>query len=209
MTEEEKIFSGMLFQPDVSELAEIKTRAHNLCFRFNALEENDPERTGILAELLGGIGEGSFIQRPVMFHYGKHTVIGKGTFINFSFTAQDDARVTIGDHCDIGPNVTVVTPCHPMLARERRAMHDRDGNAVYLCYAKPVTIGNDVWIGANAVLCPGVTVGDGCVIGAGSVVTGDVPAGTFAAGNPCRVIREITEKDSMRFRPELLGEYTL
>lgn len=88
-------------------------------------------------------------------------------------------------------------------------MADREGNLRHLCYAKPVTIGNDCWLGANVVVCSGVTVGDGCVIGAGSVVVKDIPPHTFAAGNPCRVIREITEKDSMVHRPELLGDYTV
>lgn len=209
MTEEEKELTGLLFQPDVPELAAIKTKAHNLSRRFSELEEDNPERNRILKELLGEIGEGSFIQRPAMFHYGKHTAIGKGTFINFNLTVQDDARVSIGEYCNFGPNVTIVTPCHPMLASERRAMHDKDGNEVYLCYAKPVTVGNDVWLGANVVICPGVTIGEGCVIGAGSVVTNDVPPYCFAAGNPCRVIREIAEKDSMKNHPEVLGDYTV
>ena len=118
---------------------------------------------------------------------------------------EDDAPVTIGDDCNFGPNVTIVTPVHPMLAEERRTMIAADGEERHLCYAKPVTIGNDVWMGANVVVCPGVTIGDGCVIGAGSVVTRSIPPRTFAAGNPCRVIREITEADSMINHPERLG----
>ena len=119
---------------------------------------------------------------------------------------QDDAHVTIGDRCNFGPNVTIVTPIHPMLAREREVMLDKDGNKKHFCYAKPVHIGNDCWFGANVVVCPGFTIGDDCVIGAGSVVVKDIPAGVFAAGNPCRVIREITEKDSMKYKPEILAD---
>ena len=103
-------------------------------------------------------------------------------------TIQDDAEVTIGNDCNFGPNVTIVTPIHPMLPDERKAMLDKDGNVRHYCYAKPVKIGNDCWFGANVVVCPGVTIGDGCVIGAGSVVVKDIPSNTFAAGNPCKVI---------------------
>ena len=126
--------------------------------------------------------------------------------MNFNFTVQDDARVTIGDDCSFGPNVTIVTPLHPMLPEERRGMKCSDGETRFLCYAKPVTIGSDCWFGANVVVCPGVTIGEGCVIGAGSVVVRDIPPHSFAAGNPCRVIRTLTEKDSMRYKPEILAD---
>lgn len=135
---------------------------------------------------------------PIRFHYGCHTRVGAHCFMNFNFTVQDDAPVTIGDHNNFGPNVTIVTPMHPMLAEERRGMICSDGVERFLCYAKPVTIGNDCWFGANVVVCPGVTIGDNCVIGAGSVVTRDIPSNSFAAGVPARVVRTITEKDSVR-----------
>ena len=205
--EEEKIMSGILFAPGDPELRELKHKAHNLNQDYNRLyEDQTEEREAILKDLLGGIGEGTFLQGPITFHYGCHTTIGKHVFINFNFTVQDDALVTIGDHCDFGPNVTIVTPVHPMLPGERRAMLDKDGNVRHLCYAKPVAIGHDCWIGANAVICPGVTIGENCVIGAGSVVTRDIPANSFAAGNPARVIRTITEADSMHHKPEILAD---
>lgn len=207
MTEEEKAKAGQLFSCNAPELVAMKTLAHSLSREFSNLGETDPRRDEILSELLGGIGEGSFIQRPAMFHYGCHTTIGKHTFINFNLTVQDDTLVTIGDYCDFGPNVTIVTPGHPMLSSERRSIHRCDGSDVYVCWARPVHIGNDVWLGANVTVCPGVTIGDGCVIGAGSVVTRDIPPNSFAAGVPCRVIREITEADSVKYRPELLGDY--
>ena len=118
-------------------------------------------------------------------------------------TIQDDAPVTIGDNCDFGPNVTIVTPVHPMLPDERRALRDKQGAERHMCYAKPVEIGSDCWLGANVVVCPGVKIGAGSVIGAGSIVVRDIPAGVFAAGSPCRVIRELTERDSIRQKPEL------
>jgi len=105
--------------------------------------------------------------------------------------------VKIGDHCNFGPNVTIVTPLHPMQADERRGILCGDGVERFLCYAKPVTIGSSCWFGANVLVCPGVTIGDGCVIGAGSVVTKDIPANSFAAGNPARVIHPITAEDAI------------
>jgi len=142
---------------------------------------------------------------PITFHYGVHTRIGKNTFINFNFTVQDDSHVTIGDHCAFGPNVTIVTPLHPMLPMERRFLLDENGEQRHMCYAKPVTIGNDCWFGANVVVCPGVTIGDNVVIGAGSVVTRDIPSNSVAAGVPCKVLRSLTERDSMKYFPEILG----
>lgn len=204
--EEEKIFAGQLFCPGDPELKAIKLRTHNLNIDYNRLYEHETEeRNRILGEILGGIGEGTFLQGPITFHYGKHTTIGKRTFINFNFTVQDDALVTIGDDCNFGPNCTIVTPMHPMLPDERKAMLDSDGNVKRFCYAKPVTIGNDCWFGANVTVCPGVTVGNNCVIGAGSVVTKDIPDNCFAAGVPCRVIRELSEADSMVHKPDILG----
>jgi maltose O-acetyltransferase len=207
MREEEKIRAGILFSPADPELKAIKLRTHNLNLDFNRLyEDQTEERERILREILGGLGEGSFLQGPITFHYGKHTFIGKGCFINFNFTVQDDAEVTIGDDCNFGPNVTIVTPVHPMLPDERRTMRTAEGEVKHLCYAKPVHIGKDCWFGAGVIVCPGVTIGDNCVIGAGAVVTRDIPADSFAAGNPCRVVRSITEADSMRYKPEILAD---
>ncbi len=204
MTEEEKIFAGKLFSPADPGLKAMKLKAHKLNIDFNALYEDETdEREKILNELLGAKGEGTFLQGPVTFHYGCHTEIGKRTFINFNFTVQDDAKVTIGNDCNFGPNVTIVTPVHPMIAAERKAVTDSDGKEKRLCYAKPVKIGNDCWLGAGVTVCPGVTIGNGCVIGAGSVVTRDIPDNSFAAGVPCKVIREITAEDSVLNHPEL------
>ena len=198
MTEEQRIFEGKLFASEVPELVEKKRRAHRLAQEFNMLFESDVEkRQEILRQLLGDIGEETLLLGPIHFHYGCHTRIGRSCFMNFNFTVQDDAPVTIGDHCNFGPNVTIVTPLHPMLPEERRGIRCSDGVERFLCYAKPVVIGHDCWFGANVVVCPGVTVGENCVIGAGSVVTRDIPANTFAAGVPARVIRPITEADAV------------
>lgn len=210
MGEEDRIMKGIVFSPGDPELRAIKLRTHNLNLEYNkTFEDETQRRRELLAQMVGEMGENGFIQGPVFFHYGKHTKIGKNFFGNFNLTIQDDGEVTIGDRCNFGPNVTIVTPIHPMVPEERVALLDPNGQPKRLCYARPVHIGNDCWLGANVVVCPGVTIGDGCVIGAGAVVTRDIPPRSFAAGNPCRVIREITEKDSMRYKPEILAEFTV
>ncbi len=205
--EEEKIMQGVLFCPGDPDLRAIKRKTHNLNTDYNATYEDETEkRAKILQEIVGSLGAGAVIQGPIYFHYGKHTTIGKRFFANFHLTIQDDAPVTIGDDCNFGPNTTIVTPIHPMLPEERDLMYDANGEPKHLCYAKPVVIGNDCWFGAGVTVCPGVTIGDGCVIGAGSVVTHDIPARSFAAGVPCKVIRALTEADSMMHKPEILGK---
>ncbi len=207
MTEREKLEAGILFSPADPELAAIKRRTHDLNRDFNALYEGETDkRNAILRQILGGMGEGTYFQGPITFHYGVHTHVGKRCFFNFNLTVQDDGPVTIGDDCNFGPNVTIVTPVHPMLPDERKLLRTADGTLRRLCWARPVTIGSDCWFGANVVICPGVTIGDGCVIGAGSVVVKDIPPMSFAAGNPCRVIRTLTEADSMRHRPDILAD---
>lgn len=206
MDQEQRIFDGVLFSPGDAKLKAIKARSHRLSALYSrSMEEEEELRGDLLAQILGERVEGIRVQGPVFFHYGVHTRIGKRFFANYNLTIQDDALVTIGDDCNFGPNVTIVTPVHPMVAEERRTMLNEDGQPAHLCYARPVAIGRDVWLGANVTVCPGVTIGDGCVIGAGSVVTRDIPPRSFAAGVPCRVIREITQADSMANHPERMG----
>lgn len=206
MTDEEKLLSGYLFCPGDAVLRAQKLKTHKLNLDYNRLYEDETAaRDRILHEMLGALGEGSFLQGPICFHYGIHTRIGKRFFANFNLTVQDDAPVTIGDDCNFGPNVTIVTPLHPMLAEERKALADETGTPRRLCWAKPVHIGSNCWFGANVLVCPGVSIGENCVIGAGSVVLHDVPAGSFAAGNPCRVIRPLSEQDRMCRHPELFA----
>lgn len=198
---------GSLFSPAEEWRTAIKKRAHALNQKYNELTEYQPEeRKEVLRELLGELNEGVSFNGPIRFHYGVHTKIGKNTFFNFNFTCQDDAEVTIGENCDFGPNVTIVTPLHPLLSDKRKALRCPDGTEKRLCWAKPVVIGNGCWICANVTILPGVTIGDNCVIGAGSVVTRSIPANSLAVGNPCRVIRTLTEKDSLANMPEILGD---
>lgn len=204
MTEEEKALSGVLFCPGDPALVAMKLKAHNLNTAYNAsFEDEAQKRASIIDELLGEKGTDCRLQGPIYFHYGKHTSVGDHFFANFNLTVQDDARVTIGDNCNLGPGVTIVTPVHPMLPDERNAITDENGVPRHLCYARPVSIGSNCWLGANVTVCSGVTIGDNCVIGAGSVVVKDIPPNSFAAGNPCRMIREITEGDSIKYKPEI------
>ena len=206
MTEERRMLSGMLYASEDEQLMEMKRRAHRLSQEFSSLYEgtDDARREEILHELFASVGEGTIVLGPIRVHYGRHTTIGRGCFMNFNFTVQDDANVTIGDHCSFGPNCTIVTPMHPMIARERRGIVCADGVERHLCHARPVVIGDDCWFGANAVVCPGVTIGAGSVIGAGAVVTGDIPENSVAVGVPARVARQITEADRIaNLFPEL------
>lgn len=207
MNEEEKILSGVLFCAGDPMLKALKLKSHNLCTEYNQTFEDETEkRQKIVQELFASVGEGTFLQGPIYIHYGCHTHLGKNFFGNFNLTIQDDSTVTIGDNCCFGPNVTIVTPGYPLIAAERQAILTAEGEKKRLCYAKPVRIGNCCWFGANVTVCPGVTIGNNCVIGAGSVVTHDIPDNSLAAGVPCRVLREITEKDSMRYYPDILAD---
>ena len=196
MTEDEKRASGGWFSPGDPELKALKRKAHKLSQDYNRLYEDETEaREAILEDLFAQVGESCYVQGPITVHYGCHTHLGHHVFINFNFTVQDDGDVIIGDHVDIGPNVTIVTPVHPLVAEERIGMKNDEGVSGRYCVAKPVRIGSGCWLCANVVVCPGVTIGEGCVIGAGSVGTRDIPPRSFAAGNPCRVIRTIGEGD--------------
>lgn len=207
MTEEEKIFAGQLYNPGDPSLVAQKRRSHDLCSRYNSTLEGETElRNFLIDEILLKHGSGVRMQGPIFFHYGKHTTIGDRVFINYDFTVQDDAPVHIGNDVMFGPRCIIVTPAHPMIATERNGLRTADGSVKALCYAKPVTIGDNCWFGANVTVCGGVTIGENCVIGAGAVVVKDIPANCFAAGNPARVIRQITEKDSMRYMPDVLAD---
>ncbi|MEU0136439.1 sugar O-acetyltransferase [Streptomyces sp. NPDC006296] len=179
----ERMLAGDLYIADDPEIARRQQRAMRLAARFQAAytEDADAART-ILAELLGSVGEGVDLRPPLYVDYGSNIAIGARTFVNYHLTALDVASVTIGEDCQIGPNVQLLTPTHPVEPGPRRDKLEA---------ALPITIGDNVWLGGGVIVCPGVTIGDNSVIGAGAVVTKDVPADVVAVGNPARVVRSL------------------
>jgi maltose O-acetyltransferase len=183
-TEREKMLAGELYDPLDAELVAARTRARDLCWDLNATRDADEAlRRRVLRDLFGAGGDTVWMQPPFFCDYGTNIRLGTRVFFNFNCVVLDVCEVRIGDFTLFGPAVQVYTATHPMEAALRRTQE----------FAKPITIGSDVWVGGGAIICPGVTIGDRSVIGAGSVVTRDIPAGVFAAGNPCRVVREITD----------------
>ncbi len=202
MTEKEKMLAGKIYDPSDKELVSLSTKAHTLCLEYNSLPETDKRRSEILREL-GIKSDNVYFQGPVQFDYGCFTSVGKNTYANFNFTCVDSGYVTIGENVFFGPNVSILTPIHPLRWQDRNMYLKSDGSATDKEYAKPITIGRNCWIAGNVTICGGVTIGEGCVIGAGSVVTRDIPPNSLAVGVPCRAIRQITEEDSLENHPEL------
>lgn len=196
MSEEEKIFAGKLFDARLKELKDIKHIAHETCRRFNTMDEYDPARLPLIREFIGSIGENYYFQGPVQFNYGSHTFIGDNFFANFNLLVMDDGKIFIGNNVMMGPNVSLLSTNHPLLADERIRMKYPDGHVSMSEFAGEIHIEDDVWIGANVSVLDNVTIGKGAVIGAGSVVTKSIPAGWLAFGNPARCIREIGPADS-------------
>ncbi|MEI9892910.1 MAG: sugar O-acetyltransferase [Chthoniobacter sp.] len=181
-TEKEKMLAGELYDPLDPQLARERQRCRDLCQALNASREDQvDERRRLLAELFGRETD-AWIQPPFFCDYGTNLVLGTKVFFNFNCVVLDVMPVTIGNNVLFGPSVQIYTATHPISAVERRQ---------WLESAKPIAIGSDVWVGGGAILCPGITIGDRSIIGAGSVVTRSIPADVIAAGNPARVIRAI------------------
>jgi maltose O-acetyltransferase len=190
-TEREKMLAGELYDALDPDLVRDRDRARDLCQTLNATRESDQEiRRQILLHLFGKGGDTVWMQPPFYCDYGSNIELGERVFFNFNCVVLDVCPIKIGDFTLFGPSVQILTPVHPLEAGLRRKQE----------YGKPVEIGSDVWVGGGALILPGVRIGSKTVIGAGSVVTRDIPEGVFAAGNPCRVIREITEQDQEAVR---------
>ncbi|MFV0443015.1 MAG: sugar O-acetyltransferase [Planctomycetaceae bacterium] len=185
-TEWDKMLAGELYNALDPELVLARERARDLCQDLNITREREQEvRRRILTELLGSGGDSVWLQPPFFCDYGRNIHLGLRVYFNFNCVVLDVCKVRIGDFTFFGPAVQIYTATHPMNAQLRRTQE----------FGKPVTIGSDVWVGGGAIICPGVSIGSRTVIGAGSVVTRDIPDDVFAAGTPCRVIREITDED--------------
>lgn len=184
MTEKEKMLAGEIYSAVDPELMRELAETRELIYDFNTLRPSETEKMkAILRRLLGRIGDDNVIvNQPFRCDYGKQISVGKRFFANFNFTVLDEARVTIGDDCFIGPNVSIYTACHSTDPVERNSRQE---------WALPVSIGHNVWIGGSVTILPGVTIGDNVTIGAGSVVVSDIPSNTVAVGNPCRVVKKI------------------
>lgn len=179
----ELMLAGELYLADDPELHAAAVAAQRLAHELNAMDPGDADgRTAVLQRLLGGIGEGTDVRSPFHVDYGTHTTIGARTFANYGLVCLDVARITIGDDVQIGPNVQLLTPTHPIEPGPRREKWEA---------ALPIAIGDNVWLGGGVVVCPGVTIGENTVVGAGSVVTRDLPANVVAVGNPAKVLRTI------------------
>lgn len=199
MTEKEKMLAGMLYDPSNAELTALLIKARKLARRYNQTDEDEPKkRNDILQEILPNSPNLPSLQAPIYFDYGCNTSFGQFSGANFNFTCLDICPVHIGNNVLIGPNVTLATPMHPLLPEERNVRQDENGRYYNLEYARPITIEDNCWLASNVVVCGGVTIGERCVIGAGSVVTRNIPPYSLAAGNPCRVIRAITIEDRMK-----------
>lgn len=190
MTESEKMKQGLWYDANFDrELVEQRLTAEELCWEYNQARPKDGEkREAILRELIGELGENCVILSPFVTDYGSFCSIGHDTFINHNAYLMDGGGITIGHHCFIGPNCGMYTAIHPLLPQERNLGLEK---------ALPIVIGDNCWIGADVTILPGVTIGSNTVIGAKSVVTRDIPDGVIALGNPCRVVRPITEADSI------------
>ena len=188
MTIKEKMHNCQLYFPNDEEIMREQSACLEMLYDFNATRPSEGEkRTEMLKKMFAEIGENCYIEPPFHANWaGHHVHFGKGVYANFNLTLVDDTHIYVGDYTMFGPNVTVATAGHPILPELRQQGYQ---------YNAPVHIGKNCWIGAGALIMPGVTIGDNTVIGAGSVVTKDIPSGVVAVGNPCRVMREITERD--------------
>lgn len=183
-TNRERMLAGDLYIADDPDSAQIAQRALALLedYRVAFTAGRSDEARRLLAEVLGEVGEGVVVKPPLFVDYGENIRIGARTFVNHNLTALDVAAITIGEDCQIGPGVQLLTPTHPVEPGPRRDKLEA---------ARPIALGDNVWLGGGVVVCPGVTIGDNSVIGAGAVVTRDIPANVVAVGNPARVVREI------------------
>lgn len=182
----DRMEGGDWYVAEDPEIIERHLRARDLCDAFNRTPARDADRQReLLGELLGAIGEATEVRPPLLVDYGSNLHVGARTFVNFGLVALDVARISIGDDVQVGPNVQLLTPIHPIDPEPRREKWEA---------AKPIVVGDNVWLGGGAIVLPGVSIGDNTVVGAGAVVTRDLPANVVAVGNPARVVRTVASE---------------
>lgn len=200
MTDYEKLHSGEIYDPNNEDIFKEQIKCLDRLYDFNATRPTELEkRAEMLKEMLAEVGENCYIEPPFHSNWGgKHVHLGNNVYFNFNATLVDDTHIYIGDNTLIGPNVTLATAGHPILPELREKA---------LQFNLPIHIGRNCWLGAGVIVLPGVTIGDNTVIGAGSVVTKDIPANVVAVGNPCKVLREIREHDKEYYYKDRKIEY--
>ena len=204
MNEKEKMLAGKIYDSMEKELYERRLLASELCIKYNNLPEAHPERSKLLKEIFPHSDESLFVRGPVFVDYGENTYFGKTVYFNFNLVILDVCPVRIGNNCFFGPNISILTALHSLVAKERELYYDKEkGYVTDMEYGKPITIGNNCWIGGNVTILPGVTIHDNVVVGAGSVVTKDLHSGAIYVGNPARKLRDITKEDSIYLKKEL------
>ena len=202
-TMKDRMHTGELYLPGDEEISRLQEKCLDKLYDFNMTRPTQqPERQAMLKEMFAQIGEGCYIEPPLHSNWGGHHVhFGKGVYANFNLTLVDDTDIYVGDYTMLGPNVTIAVAGHPIAPELREKAYQ---------YNMPVHIGKNCWLGAGVIVLPGITIGDNTVIGAGSVVTKDIPPNVVAVGNPCRVLREVNERDreyyykDRRINPEAL-----
>ena len=204
MTEYEKMIIGKIYNPGDLTINKLAHDAQDIVLEYNKLCDRDLKRNELIDKIFPNHKKNIYIQGNLYVDYGVNTTIGDNFYANNGLTILDVCKVSIGDNCYFGPNVSILTPLHPLRYQERNQYFDEKiGGNTDREYGAPISIGNNCWLGGNVCVLPGVKIGNGCVIGAGSVVTHDIPDDYLAYGNPCKAIRKITEDDSIFKKKEL------
>lgn len=204
MSEKEKMLQGKIYDSMEEPLYHRRLLMSETCIKYNNLPESHPDRAKLLKEIFPHSDESLFVRGPVFVDYGENTYFGKNVYFNFNLVILDVCPVHVGNNCFFGPNISILTALHSLVASERELYFDEEkGYVTDREYGTPITIGNDCWFGGNVTILPGVTIHDNVVVGAGSVVTHDLESGWVYAGNPAKKIKEIKKEDSIFLKKEL------
>ena len=204
MSEKEKMLQGKIYDCMEKELDDMRLLAGELCIKYNQLPERHPDRAPLLKQIFPHSDDSLFVRGPVYVDYGDNTYLGHNVYFNFNLVVLDVCPVRIGDNCFFGPNISIMTALHSLIAEERRFFYSEEkGHTTDNEYGKPISIGNDCWFGGNVTILPGVTIHDNVVVGAGSVVTHDLDSGYVYVGNPAKKLKPITKEDSIFLKKDL------